>query len=242
MMGSHRMCETWRFTARPLKSVRCTPSRVRIAMSPSARKNMSRVWLRIAGTSDATKYSPSPRPTTTGGPAGSDNLVRVFARDHAEREHAGQLFDRVAHSIFQISVEVLFDQMRDDLGVRLGHELMTFIAQLLLKREIIFDDAVVHHYDIAVTIAMRVRVFFRGPPVGRPARVADSVSAVHGVQLHHVFEIPQLSGSSPYAQASAFFQYRQARRIIPPIFKPLQAIENDGYGLLFSDISYDSAH
>ena len=37
------------------------------AISSSPRNTTSRVWLRMAGTSDATKNSPSPRPTTTTG-------------------------------------------------------------------------------------------------------------------------------------------------------------------------------
>src|ERR1035438_4096158 len=61
-MGFHRMCETWRCTGWPSKSQSDTPSGVRIAISPSARKNMSWVWERIAGTSLATKYSLSPMP------------------------------------------------------------------------------------------------------------------------------------------------------------------------------------
>ena len=55
-------------TGRPSKSLSRTPSGVSTAMSPSARKNMSCVWLRMAGTSEATKYSLSPMPITTGGP------------------------------------------------------------------------------------------------------------------------------------------------------------------------------
>ena len=50
---------------------------------------MSRVWLRMAGTSDATKYSPSPRPTTTGGPERAATILfGSLLRDHAQREHA----------------------------------------------------------------------------------------------------------------------------------------------------------
>ena len=39
-----------------------------IAISSSPRNTTSRVWLRIAGMSEATKNSSSPRPTTIGGP------------------------------------------------------------------------------------------------------------------------------------------------------------------------------
>ena len=75
MMGSHRMCEIWRFTGRPSKSPSRTPAGVSTAMSPSPRKNMSRVWLRMAGTSEATKYSLSPMPITTGGPLRATTIL-----------------------------------------------------------------------------------------------------------------------------------------------------------------------
>src|ERR1035438_9948552 len=44
------------------------PVGVRMASSPSARKWMLRVWWSMPGTSEARKYSPSPRPRTAGGP------------------------------------------------------------------------------------------------------------------------------------------------------------------------------
>ena len=53
---------------------------------------MSRVWLRIAGTSDATKYSLSPMPMTTGrADARGDDFVGIGARKHGQGEDAGRL-------------------------------------------------------------------------------------------------------------------------------------------------------
>ena len=50
----------------PSKSVIVTPSRVTATISPSSTKMTLRVSDRIAVTSDATKFSPSPSPTTSG--------------------------------------------------------------------------------------------------------------------------------------------------------------------------------
>ena len=85
---------------------------------------MSRVWLRMAGTSEATKYSPSPRPTTTGGPSAPPRSCSgSLPRDHAQREHAGQLLARPSRTaFFQIAVEVFLHQVRDDFGVGFGDE------------------------------------------------------------------------------------------------------------------------
>jgi hypothetical protein len=65
MIGSQVMWVTGRSTGRPASVWSRTPSRVTTAISPSSRIRTSRVWARMAGTSDATKYSPLPSPTTT---------------------------------------------------------------------------------------------------------------------------------------------------------------------------------
>ena len=83
--------------------------------------------------------------------------------------------------------------------------------QLLLQGQIILDDAVMHHHDVAVAIAMRMRVLFGGPSVRRPARVADAVGPVHRIQRQRVFQVAQLALGAPDAQAVRF----QARRCRP---------------------------
>ena len=165
-----------------------------MATSPSARKNMSRVWLRMAGTSEATKYSPSPSPMTTGGPGtrGHD-LVRIGAGNHAQREYARQFLHGFADGVLQIAFVILFHQMRDHFGVRLGDELVPFELELMLQLQIILDDAVVHHDDVAGAIPVRVRVLFGGTPVRGPARVADAVRPIQRIHADRVFQISQFA-------------------------------------------------
>ncbi len=55
-----------RVTGLPSRVNTSTFSRLRRATSPSSRKSILRVCARIAGTSEATKLSPSPRPMTSG--------------------------------------------------------------------------------------------------------------------------------------------------------------------------------
>ena len=103
-------------------------------MSPSARKNMSRVWLRMAGTSEATKYSPSPRPMTTGGPSRAATILfGIAAAEDGQREDAADLLHRAADRLFQIAVEVLLDQVGDDFGVGFGLEDVAFAAAVALS-------------------------------------------------------------------------------------------------------------
>ncbi len=81
MIGSHSTRCVAFDTGRPKKSVNATPVRVMTAISSSPRNTTSRVWLRIAGMSDATKNSPSPRPTTIGGPL---RTATIFSGSSAE--------------------------------------------------------------------------------------------------------------------------------------------------------------
>ncbi|MND07803.1 hypothetical protein D3C83_300340 [compost metagenome] len=57
---------------------------------------------------------------------------------------------------------------------------MTLGDQLLFEGEVVLDNAVVDHDDVAVGVAMRVGVLLRGPPVGGPAGVADAIFAIDG--------------------------------------------------------------
>ena len=50
----------------PARSSISTPAAVSTAISPSSRNITLRVCARIAGMSEATKFSPSPRPSTSG--------------------------------------------------------------------------------------------------------------------------------------------------------------------------------
>jgi hypothetical protein len=44
----------------PSRLEKAIPAGVKTAISPSSRKTISRVWERMAGISEATKYSPCP--------------------------------------------------------------------------------------------------------------------------------------------------------------------------------------
>ena len=132
--------------------------------------------------------------------------------------------------------------MGDDFRVGLGDEFVPFCDQLLLQSQVILDDAVMHHDDVAVAIAMRMGILFGGPSVRRPARVADAVGAFHRVQPQNLFEVAQLALRPPHAQAVALFEHRDPGRVVAAVFQPLQPIQDDGNCLLISDVANDSTH
>ena len=131
MIGSHRTCCTWRFTGRAVEVGELH------AVAASARPCRHRpgrtcrgCGCRIAGTSEATKYSSSPRPITTGGPERAATILfGSSARDHGQREDAGAILSGSCARPLRGSrrpADILFDQVRDDFGVGLGDELVAF--------------------------------------------------------------------------------------------------------------------
>ena len=101
------------------------------------------------------------------------------------------------------SSEIFLDQVGDDFGVGFGDELVAFVDELSLQRQVVLDDAVVHHHDASGAIAMRMRVLFGGPAVRGPAGVADAVGAVERLQADGLFQVAQLAFGAANLQALA---------------------------------------
>ena len=80
------------------------------------------------------------------------------------------------------SLDLLFDDVGDDLGVGLGDEVVAGGDELALEGEVVFDDAVVDDDEGAGAVAVGVGVLFGGAAVGGPAGVADAEGAVDGVR------------------------------------------------------------
>ena len=83
------------------------------------------------------------------------------------------------------------NQMRDDLGVRLGGEVGTPIGELFFKLQIVFDDAIVHHDHITGAVGMRIG--FRRPAVGGPTSMTNAHRTRDGLAPEHRFEIAQFA-------------------------------------------------
>ena len=135
----------------------------------------------MAGMSDATKYSPSPSPTTSGGPdAGGHDGAGVVGRDQHDREQPAKPAKGAANGRGQpVAAEFPLDEVRDDLGVRLGDEPVALALQLALQLQVVLDDPVVHDHDPPRAIAVRMSVLLGRPPMRGPAGVAEPVVARH---------------------------------------------------------------
>ena len=87
---------------------------------------------------------------------------------------------------------------------------MAFGLQLLFQGQVILDDAVVHHHDVAGAIAVRVGVFLGGAPVRGPARMPDAVRAVDGVQPDGFFQIAQFARCAAHGELAVIAIDRDA--------------------------------
>jgi hypothetical protein len=89
-------------------------------------------------------------------------------------EKPGLLSGRVHRAGARILIEFP-DQMREHFGVRIGAKIRVAASnQLILKRLIIFDDAIVNQRQLPARVKMRMRVFVIHFAMRRPARMADA--------------------------------------------------------------------
>ena len=97
-----------------------------------------------------------------------ENHDGVRTVDFVEGQTNG-LFE--ADLLFGINV---FDQMRQNLGVRVREELMTLVLELGLDGLVIFDNPVVYQGQQTVVPKMRVGVAVVGFTVGSPASMTNA--------------------------------------------------------------------
>ena len=193
--------------------------------------------------SEATKNSPSPRPTTIGGPLRTATIFSgIVGRDQHQREQAAHQQQRPPHRVLEaVVLHLALDQVRDDLGVGLGDELVALPLQLLLQVEVVLDDAVVDDDDLAGAVAVRVGVLLGRPAVRRPARVADAVVAGDRVGGDDVLEVRQLAGAAPQVDRAVAHD-RDAGRVVAAILELPQPVDQDRDDVLRSDVSDDPTH
>ena len=75
--------------------------------------------------SDATKNSPSPRPTTSGGPLRTATILSGSSAEMTTSANSPRMCEqRAPHRVLEsVAPHLPLDEVRDDLGVGLGDEL-----------------------------------------------------------------------------------------------------------------------
>src|SRR5216684_599709 len=137
---------------------------------------------------------------------------------------------------------MFLDEMRDDLGIGFGGEVVALLDQLLLQAEIVLDNAIVYDNDIAGAVAMRMSILLRRTPVGSPAGVANAVAALEGLQPDNFFQIAQLAFGASNLQFVPVAGNSDSSRIITAVLEPAQALEDNRNHLLLADVANNATH
>jgi len=174
--------------------------------------------------------------------AGGDELLRLAGVHQDEGVDAFHLLERLAHGVLERSAaEVRFHQMGDDLGVGLGHEAVAGGGEARFQREIVLDDPVVDHDQLALAVRVRVGVLLARPSVGGPAGVADAEGAFQRLGAQALLEVLQLADRAAAVQA-ALVDHGDARRVVPAVLEPAQALDDDGHRVPRPHVADDPAH
>jgi hypothetical protein len=112
----------------------------------------------------------------------------------------------------------------------------------MLECKVVFYDPVMHDDDASGAVAVRVSIFFRGAAMGGPSGMANAKGALNGPFAEDLFEVAQLPRRAAQLQPIAISAYRNARRIVPAVFKAPQAFNDDGNNFLCPDIADNATH
>ena len=155
-------------------------------------------------------------------------IVSGSSAKHRECENALELVDGLADRTFKVYafLQVLFDQVSDDLGIRFGDELMILFPQFVLKLQVVFDNAVMDDDDMARAITMRMGIFLSRPPVCRPARMSETIGSIERFLTKYLFKIAQLTFCAANLQVALFINDRYARRVVTAIFELAQSVND----------------
>jgi hypothetical protein len=146
----------------------------------------------------------------------------------------------------EVAGEALGDQMDQHFAVGLGLEDAPLGFEALPEGRVVFDDAVVDHDEFPGAVVVRVRVDFGRRAVGRPAgvRYADlgrGDLAVGPLGLDLFLELGDLALGLQRLE-DAVLQDGDAGRIIAPVFKAAEAVDESLDAVAFAKIADYSTH
>ncbi|MNG09393.1 hypothetical protein D3C84_928120 [compost metagenome] len=104
----------------------------------------------------------------------------------------------------------------------------------------VFDDAVVHHGQIAREVRMRVAL--ARCTVSGPARVGDAQSTDQRFFSQGLPEFADLARATHALELLVVGVDRHAGAVIPTVFQTLEALDQDGGDVTFCDCADNSTH
>ncbi len=173
-----------------------------------------------------------------------DEPVGRGARDDADGVGAPALGERLLHRVIEPPelLQVMLDQVGQDFGIGLRAKRVALGGEPLLDLEIVLEDPVVHDDETARTVGVGMGVLLGRPTVRRPPRVADADGAGDGTVAQDGLEGLETAGSAPDLELPVTAEDGDARRVVSPVFEPLQSLEDDPDRALVTDVPDDPAH
>ena len=104
-----------------------------------------------------------------------------IGRHHPQGVGTLDPLERLLDSSRQIAVQIFLDQMGQNLGIRLGVELVSQLFEFFTEAVIVLDDTVVHHHQSATAVSMGMGVLFGRCTVGCPPGMAESTIGLDAV-------------------------------------------------------------
>ena len=140
-----------------------------------------------------------------------------------------------------IAVGLALDQVRHDLAVGFGGEVVALTCKLALELEIVLDDAVVNQHGSARAVPVRMRVAGGRFAVRGPPRMADAIRTIERIVVDGVNQMRQLS-RAPADFDRLLLRQRNAGRVVPAILEASQPVEENRDYRFGSEVSNDAAH
>ena len=174
---------------------------------------------------------------------GRDQPVGHAPVEDDHRVGAAQLAERAADRLVEPRgvLEMPLHQVGDDLGVGLRLEDVPLGLQALLDRQVVLDDAVVHHDQLARAVGVGVCVLVGGASVGGPAGVTEADGAIDRALSENALQYLDAPGGPPDLEPLGP-DHRRARRVVPAVLEALQALDHDVDRALVPDVADDSTH
>ena len=120
--------------------------------------------------------------------------------------------------------------------------MVSFPGKLGFQRLVILDDTIVDQRKFVVLGIMRMRVHITRFAVRSPAGVGDAHGTGNILAFSRSLQVLDLPFGLVDDQIAIVVHQRHAGAVIPPVFEPGQALDQDRIGLTPSDISHDSTH
>src|SRR5581483_9362850 len=171
----------------------------------------------------------------------ADEQAGVRLVDDDEREVPLEVRVRTLDGLDEVAVVRALDQVRDDLRVGLGAELVPGVLELVLELAVVLDDAVEDDRDAVIAAREGVRVRLADAAVRRPARVPEARRRRRAVVARGAAEEREVADRVHVLEPGSLEQ-RDPGRVVAAILESFQPSEQELLTGPLADVSDDSAH